>query len=136
MVISNTFALLTSTCRSTTIQRWKHGCISIALAVTWKRRMLKFDVHCLIFSITKEGVNFHIAVGSVQFPINIIVGEQDVHIENRLRNNMRRHILSLLTRRYKHFAVTHSLMLPITHTNNHSKKLWFPKIFMCTIMLS
>jgi hypothetical protein len=79
--------------------------------------MLKFDVHCLIFNITREGVDFHIAVGSVQFSINITVGKQDFHIENKLRNNMRRHIGSLLTQRYKYFAVMHSLMLPVTHTN-------------------
>jgi hypothetical protein len=117
MAISNIFALLTSTCRSTTIQRWKHGCVSLATAVTWTRRMLKFDLNCLILNITREGVNFHIAVGSVQFFINISVGQQDFHIENKLRNNMCRHIVSPLTQRYKHFAVTHSLILPITHTN-------------------
>ena len=122
MVISNIFALLTSTCRSTTIQRWKHGCVSIATAVTWTRRMLKFNVHCLIFNITREGVNFHIAVGSVQLSINITVGKQDVHIENRLRNNIRRHIDSLWTQRYKYSAVMYSLMLPITHTNKKWKK--------------
>jgi hypothetical protein len=66
-----------------------------------------------------EGVNFDIAVGSVHFSTNISVGKQDVHIENKLRNDMRRHTGSLLTERYKYLAVMHSLMLPIIHTNKH-----------------
>ena len=54
--------------------------------------VLRYTAYCSI-SREKE-LLFHIAVGSVQCSINISVGDQDVHIENKLRNSMRRHSAS------------------------------------------